>query len=327
MKALSLFSGGLDSSLASKIIQKQGIQVEGICFISPFFNAKKAEIAAHELGIPLHIIDISTDLIVLLQSPLYGFGKGANPCIDCHILMVKKAGSLMEKIGASFLISGEILGQRPKSQNRWALDIVEGKSGWKDYLLRPLTAKNLPPTLPEREGWVKRENLLGIKGRTRRVQLEMARSLGIKSFPTPAGGCLLTDPIFSKKIKHLLKGGKLSLNEIELLKLGRHFLLKEGVKLIVGRNKIENTMILKLAIEGDTCLQAVDYPGPIGLLRKRDAGDEILLLAASITARYSDAPHARTKVEYFRLPQKEKRYIEVIPVKDEKLETLRIGDR
>jgi len=327
MKALSLFSGGLDSSLAAKIIQKQGIQVEGVCFISPFLNAKKAEIAAHELGIPLHIIDISTDLIVLLQSPLYGFGKGANPCIDCHILMVKKAGSLMQEIGASFLISGEILGQRPKSQNRWALDIVEGKSGWKDYLLRPLTARNLPPTLPEREGWVKRENLLGIKGRTRRVQLEMARSLGIKSFPTPAGGCLLTDPIFSKKIKHLLKGGKLSLNEIELLKLGRHFLLKEGVKLIIGRNKTENTMILQLAIEGDTCLQVVDYPGPIGLLRKRDAGDEILFLAASITARYSDAPHVRTRVEYFGLPQKEKRYIEVTPAEDEKLETLKIGDR
>jgi len=327
MKALGLFSGGLDSSLAAKIIQKQGIDVEGVCFISPFFNAKKAEIAAHNLRIPLHIIDISTDLIVLLQSPLYGFGKGANPCIDCHILMVKKAGSLTKKIDASFLISGEILGQRPKSQNRWALDIVEEKSGWKDYLLRPLTARNLPPTLPEREGWVKRENLLGIKGRTRRIQLEMARSLEIKSFPTPAGGCLLTDPIFSKKIKHLLGGGKLSLNEIELLKLGRHFLLKKGAKLIVGRNKIENTMILQLAIEGDIYLQVVDYPGPIGLLRKMNNDDEIIFLAASITARYSDAPHARTKVEYFKLPLKEKRYIKVIPVEDEKLETLRIGDR
>lgn len=327
MKALSLFSGGLDSSLAAKIIQKQGIQIEGVCFTSPFFNAKKAEIAAHNLKIPLHVIDISTDLIVLLQSPVYGFGKGANPCIDCHILMVKKAGSLMQETGASFLISGEILGQRPKSQNRWALDIIGEKSGWKDHLLRPLTAKNLPPTLPEEEGWVKRENLLGIKGRTRRIQLEMARSLGIKNFPAPAGGCLLTDPIFSKKIKHLLGGGKLSLNEIELLKLGRHFLLKEGVKLIIGRNKTENTMILQLAIEGDICLQVVDYPGPIGLLRKSNSGDEILLLAASITARYSDAPHARTKVEYFSLPQKEKRYIEIIPIEDEKLETLRIGDR
>ncbi len=327
MKALSLFSGGLDSCLAAEIIQKQKIDVEGICFISPFFNAKKAEITADELGIPLHIIDISTDLIVLLQSPIYGFGKGANPCIDCHILMVKKAGSLMQEIGASFLISGEILGQRPKSQNRWALDIVEEKSGWKDYLLRPLTAKNLPPTLPEREGWIKRENLLGIRGRTRHVQLEMARSLGIKNFPAPAGGCLLTDPSFSRKIKHLLGGGKLSLNEIELLKLGRHFLLKEGVKLIIGRNKIENTMIFQLAIEGDICLQVIGYPGPIGLLRKSDADDQILLLAASITARYSDAPHARTKVEYLRLPQKEKRYIEVTPVEDEKLETLRIGDK
>jgi len=326
MKALSLFSGGLDSTLATKLIQKQGIDVEGVCFISPFFNAEKAQRAAHNLKIYLHIIDIGKDLLTLLKSPLYGFGKGANPCIDCHILMVKKAAVLMEKIGASFLISGEVLGERPKSQNRWALGIVGEKSGWSDYLLRPLTAKNLPPTLPEREGWIKRESLLGIKGRSRRTQLDMARTLGISDFSTPAGGCLLTDPVFSRRIKDLLATAKLELNDIELLKFGRHFRLAEGVKLIVGRNEEENRKILQLATEGDICLKVADYPGPVGLIRKID-NDDNLLLAASIITRYSDAPGERTKVEYFSLPQKDKRYVEAIPVEDEKLETLRIGDR
>lgn len=324
MKALSLFSGGLDSSLATKLIQKQGIDVEGVCFISPFFNAKKAQRAAHNLKIYLHIIDIGKDLLTLLKSPLYGFGKGANPCIDCHILMVKKAASLMQKIGASFLISGEVLGERPKSQNRWALGIVGEKSGWGDYLLRPLTAKNLPPTLPEREGWVKRESLLGIKGRSRRSQLDMARISGIRNFPAPAGGCLLTDPIFSRRIKDLLAQGGLGLNDIELLKIGRHFRLAEEAKLIVGRNEKENKKILQLATEGDICLKVADYPGPIGLLRKKD-NDDNLLLAASIITRYSDASAGKAKVEYFSLPQKDKRYMEAISAEDEKLETLRIG--
>jgi len=327
MKALSLFSGGLDSSLATRLIQEQGIQVQGICFVSPFFNAKKAKRAAHNLKICLHIMDIGEDLLLLLKSPFYGFGKGANPCIDCHILMVKKAGALMQKIGASFLISGEVLGERPKSQNRWALGIVGEKSSWGDYLLRPLTARNLPPTLPEREGWVKRESLLGIKGRGRRSQLDLARLLKIGDFPTPAGGCLLTDPVFSGRIKDLLFTDKLTLNEIELLKLGRHFRLTGGARLIVGRNEEENRKILQLAREGDICLEVANYPGPVGLLKKRDNDDNNLLLAASIITRYSDAPPGRTKVEYFSLPQKDKRHIEAIPIEDEKLEILRIGKR
>lgn len=327
MKALGLLSGGLDSTLATKLIQEQGIQVEGVCFVSPFFSAKKAKKAANYLKIHLHIIDISEDLLLLLQSPPHGFGKGANPCIDCHILMVKKAGALMKKRGASFLISGEVLGERPKSQNRWALSIVGEKSGWSDYLLRPLTAQNLPSTLPERKDWVRRENLLSIKGRSRRIQLEMARSLEISEFPTPAGGCLLTDPAFSKRIKDLLSTGRLTLNEIELLKVGRHFRLEEGVRLIVGRNKEENRRILQLAIEGDICLQVSGYPGPIGLLRGRNNDDGNLFLAASIIARYSDTPYRRAKVEYFRLPEKEKRYIEAAPAEEKKLDALRIGGR
>ncbi|MCK4419774.1 tRNA 4-thiouridine(8) synthase ThiI [Candidatus Aerophobetes bacterium] len=322
MRALSLFSGGLDSTLAVKLIQKQGIEVEGVCFTSPFFTPEKAKKAAQNLKIYLHTIDISKDLLSLLRSPPHGFGKGANPCIDCHALMVKKAGSLMQKIGASFLISGEVLGERPKSQNRWALNIVEKESGWGDYLLRPLTAKNLAPTLPEREGWVKREKLLEIKGRSRQAQLKMAKLLGIREFPTPAGGCLLTDPILSRRIKDLLVRGKLNLNEIELLKVGRHFRLGDRVKLIVGRNEEENRKILQLALAGDTCLQASDYAGPVGLLREKE--DEMLLIAASIIIRYSDAPLSGGKVEHFKLPQRKKEYLEAIPIEDEKLETLRI---
>ena len=325
MKALSLFSGGLDSTLAAKFIQKQGIEVEGVCFTSPFFTPEKAKKAAQNLKIYLHTIDTSKDLLSLLRSPPHGFGKGANPCIDCHALMVKKAGSLMQKIGASFLISGEVLGERPKSQNRWALDIVEKESGWGDYLLRPLTAKNLAPTLPEREGWVKREELLEIKGRSRQAQLKMAKLLGIREFPTPAGGCLLTDPIFSRRIKDLLVRGKLNLNEIELLKVGRHFRLGDRVKLIVGRNEEENRKILQLALAGDVCLQASDYAGPVGLLREEE--DEMLLIAASIIIRYSDAPPSGGKVEYFKLSERKKEYLEAIPIEDEKLETLRIGGR
>ncbi len=322
MKALSLFSGGLDSTLAAKFIQRQGIEVEGVCFTSPFFTPEKAKKAAQNLKIYLHTLDIGKDLLSLLRSPPHGFGKGANPCIDCHALMVKKAGSLMQKIGASFLISGEVLGERPKSQNRWALDIVKKESGWGDYLLRPLTAKNLAPTLPEREGWVKREELLEIKGRSRQAQLKMAKLLEIREFPTPAGGCLLTDPIFSRRIKDLLVRGKLNLNETELLKVGRHFRLGNRVKLIVGRNEEENRKILQLALAGDTCLQASDYAGPVGLLREKE--DEMLLIAASIIIRYSDAPSSGGKVEYFKLSERKKEYLEAIPIEDEKLETLRI---
>ena len=324
MKALSLFSGGLDSILATKLLQLQGIEMEGVCFVSPFFDGKKAARAAENLKIFLYTVDIGEDLLSLLLSPPHGFGKGANPCVDCHILMVKKAASLMQKIGANFLVSGEVLGERPKSQSRWALNVVNEESGWGDYLLRPLTAKNLSPTFPEKKGWVKRDQLLGIKGRTRVVQLRLAEFLGISNFPTPAGGCLLTDPVFSKRVKDLLARGKLNLNEIELLKIGRHFRLEKTAKLIVARNKEENRKILQLATPGDFFLEVVGFPGPVALLR----GEEHLILkAASVTSRYSDAPSTGVKVKYCQFPHAEERYVEVNRAEDEELETLRIGGR
>jgi hypothetical protein len=322
LKALSLFSGGLDSILATKLLQLQGIEMEGVCFISPFFGGKRAAIAAENLKIPLHTIDIGEYLLPLLLSPPHGFGKGANPCIDCHILMVKKAASLIPKIGAHFLVSGEVLGERPKSQSRWALNVVNEGSGWGDYLLRPLTAKNLSPTFPEKRGWVKRDQLLGIKGRSRRIQLSMAESLGISDFPTPAGGCLLTDPVFSKRVKDLLARGKLNLNEIELLKIGRHFRLEKTAKLVVARNKEENRKILQLATPGDFFLEVVNFPGPVALLRGEP---HLILKAASVTSRYSDAPLTRTKVKYYQFPHTEERHVEVNRAEDKELEALRIG--
>jgi len=325
MKALSLFSGGLDSILATKLIQREGIKVEGIYFTSTFinFNTEKVKASAQNLNIYLHTIDITEKLLTLVKFPIYGFGKGANPCIDCHILMVKEAGSLMKKIGGSFLISGEVLGERPKSQNRWALNIIDEKSGWGDYLLRPLTAKNLPLTLPEKRGWVKKENLLDIKGRGRNPQLKLAKEMGVKDFPTPAGGCLLTDPIFSRRIKGLLKQGNLNLREVEFLKLGRHFRIEDDTMIIVGRNKKENQKIREFAIPGDFCFQVIGFPGPLTLL-KGEKEEKILRKAASITIRYSDAPPLRkTKVEYYEIPSGKKKYLVTTSIEDEELEKMR----
>ncbi|MEA1964561.1 MAG: tRNA 4-thiouridine(8) synthase ThiI [Candidatus Aerophobetes bacterium] len=320
-KALSLFSGGLDSNLSTRFIQKQGIEVEGVCFTSPFFNAEKAEESAQELNIPLWTVDITRDIFCLLKFPPHGFGKGANPCIDCHLLMIKKAGSLMKEREASFLITGEVLGERPKSQNRAALNMIGKESGYGDYLLRPLTAKNLSPTLPEREGWVKRELLLGIKGRGRTTQLKLAQELNIKQYSSPAGGCLLTDPIFSRRIKNLLTRGRLSINEVELLKVGRHFCLGESTKLIVGRDEEENKKILQLALEGDLCFRVVGFPGPAGLLRGEEG--EVIFKAASIIGRYSDSPLNKTTVEYYRVPEGRKISISALSIDNEELETLR----
>ncbi len=323
MRALVLLSGGLDSLLATRLIQNQGIKVKGICFSSPFFSAEKAKKASKQLSITCKVVDIGKELIPLISSPPHGFGKGANPCIDCHILMVKKAGPLMQSEKASFLVTGEVLGERPKSQSRWALAIVAKESGWGEYLLRPLTAKNLSPTLPEQKGWIDREKLLGIKGRSRQVQLKLAEKFGFKDFPTPAGGCLLTDPNFSRRVKYILSYHKLTPGEVELLKVGRHFCLNHTSRVIIGRNRTENEKLITLASQGDIFLQVMDFPGPIALL-KGSIEEEFILKAASLTARYSDAPGGLIKVQYYQIPQKEKRWVQVNPMEESLVEKLRI---
>ncbi len=284
-KALALFSGGLDSILAVKLIQSQGIDVEAVVFISPFFNEKNAEQSAKMLGIKLYKIDITDKIIEVLKNPKYGFGKNLNPCIDCHLLMIKEAAKLMKKINAEFLITGEVVGERPKSQNYKALKIIEEQSGIKGKLLRPLSAKRLAPTEIEKKGIVAREKLLDIAGKNRKIQFKLAEKMGIKDFPTPAGGCLLTVQEFSNRLRISLKTGKLQPSEIDILKYGRHFLTENETKIIVGRNESENTKLLQLADNLHYILELKDSPGPLTVLQSSEPQENEILQSASLTAR------------------------------------------
>ena len=289
MKALSLFSGGLDSILAVKLIEEQGVDVMGIFFESSFFSSEKAGQSAYYIGLPLQVIDITDRFLPIVLSPRHGYGKGLNPCIDCHKLMFKIAGEMLKDEGANFIISGEVLGQRPMSQNLKSLSLISHNSGLKDLILRPLSAKRLPETLPEKKGWVMREKLLGLSGRSRKPQIELAKKLGIKEYPAPAGGCLLTDVVFSRRLRDLmLCDPNFSRRDIELLKWGRHFRINEAGKIIVGRDQRENEMMTSLIESGDTVLTVESFPGPTVLVTGELSPGEIELVA-SITVSYSDA--------------------------------------
>ncbi|OQY41124.1 tRNA 4-thiouridine(8) synthase ThiI [Candidatus Atribacteria bacterium 4572_76] len=269
IKAVALFSGGLDSILAVKLIREQGIEVKGINFKTPFFGLNEAFAIAKDLNINLEIIDITEELLKILKKPKYGLGKNMNPCIDCHALMFKKAGEYMNKIGASFILSGEVLGERPMSQNRNSLNIIERESGFKGRILRPLSALLLAETIPEKEGLVDRNKLLDISGRSRKRQMELAAKMGIKDYPSPAGGCKLTEPAFSKRLRDLFfTQESFSIEEIELLKLGRHFRLSKDIKLVVGRNKEENEQLQNFFQEGDFLFKAKNLKGPVSLLKR-----------------------------------------------------------
>jgi tRNA-specific 2-thiouridylase len=290
MKALALFSGGLDSILAVKLIQEQGIEVIGICFESPFFSAQKACQSAQEIGLPLKIIDITDRLIPIVRSPRHGHGRGLNPCIDCHALMVRVAGEMIEGEGAGFIISGEVVGQRPMSQNVQSLSIVSRESGFEDLILRPLSAKRLPETLAERKGWVDREGLLGLSGRSRKPQMELAKKYGVGKYPSPAGGCLLTERVFSRRLGDLVsEDQRFSIRDIELLKWGRHFRISETVKVVVGRNQKENERIASLVEKGDTVFTVASFPGPF-VLAIGDLSPGEPEIVAAITVSYSDSP-------------------------------------
>lgn len=303
MKALSLFSGGLDSQLAVALIQKQNIEVIAINFITPFFGLKESTVkAAENLGVELLTVDLGKGYIEeVLKKPKYGYGKNMNPCIDCHAFMFKKAGDMMSELNASFIISGEVLGQRPMSQNKTALHIVEKLSGYKGYIVRPLSAKLLPPTIPEEKGWINRAELEDISGRSRNRQKELAEKLGVKEYPSPAGGCLLTETNFSRRLKKLLElNPDASPEEMSILRVGRHFYIDEKL-LVIGRNRTENEIIEKIALPVDKFIKVTDRPGPLAIFRSfgDNFSNEQLIYAASILARYSDAkeePEANIKV-------------------------------
>jgi tRNA U34 2-thiouridine synthase MnmA/TrmU len=289
MKALCVFSGGLDSMLASQIIRAQGIDVLGLFFETPFFSSHRARRSAEALQLPFKVVDLTEPHLEVVKHPAHGYGGNMNPCIDCHALMLRKAGQMLEEEGAAFVITGEVLGQRPMSQNLKALSIVAAQSGFPRLILRPLSAKLLQITLPEERGWVQRDLLLNFSGRSRKPQMELARKLNITDYPSPAGGCLLTDPIFSKRLKDLLsKETNFKIREIELMKVGRHFRLGPHTRLVVGRNKGENETIASFAGPEDLLLFAQSAPGPT-VLAVGPFTQEIELLAARITASYSDA--------------------------------------
>ncbi len=289
MKALCVFSGGLDSLLASEIIRAQGVEVLALFFETPFFSSARARKSAAAVNLPIKIIDITDRHLSMLQDPKHGFGAYMNPCIDCHALMIRITGEMLQEEGASFAITGEVVGQRPMSQNIKALSMVECESGLQGLLLRPLSAKRLRPTIPEERGWVQREKLMGFSGRSRKPQMELAEKLHIKEYPSPAGGCLLTDEVFSRRLKDLFSARpEFEVREIELLKVGRHFRLGPNTKLVVGRNKKENQTIQTLWKDSDLLLNTMSVPGPTVLV-SGDVSPELTDLAASVTVSYSDA--------------------------------------
>jgi len=290
VKALSVFSGGLDSILSVLIIRQQGIGVEGVYFETPFFTSERARESAKKIGIPLRIIDITDEMLSIIKNPRFGYGACLNPCLDCRLLMIKKAAEIMKREGFDFIFTGEVIGQRPMSQTKRALLKIKELCGCGDYLLLPLSARHLPLTLPEREGKVDRNRLLGIHGRSRKEQMRLAEAFGIDSYPSPAGGCLLTDKAFSGRLMDLLIHQKeIKKRDILLLKLGRHFRINPLTKVILGRNRRENEDISSLITPEDSYLNVLEYPGPLVLI-PYGGDDEGRRKAAILAASYSDAP-------------------------------------
>ena len=305
-KVVALLSGGLDSQLAVRMMQRQGFEVSAVAIKTPFcdFDCGRGcgfEIRgrAEELGVDLKTVYLGDEYIEMLKSPKHGFGAGMNPCIDCRAMMFEAAKKRMDEIGAEFVISGEVLGQRPMSQHAPALRTIERDSELDGKIVRPLSAALLPKTDPERDGLIRREDLGMIRGRSRKKQLAMAAEYGIVDPPNAGGGCLLTDPAFGRRAKDLFSHvGDPTINDIDLLKVGRHFRLDDETKLVVGRNRDENAVIRSLSLQADALLEVRGHMGPTSLLRVggsadgRDAGGSAgnAALAASITARYSDAP-------------------------------------
>jgi tRNA(Ile)-lysidine synthase TilS/MesJ len=310
IKAIGLLSGGLDSSIAVRLMQKQDVEIKAINFYTGFcttdfrrqVNRKKAKgkvyyneslKSAASLGVEIEYIDISATYIQdVLMKPKYGFGSAINPCLDCRSYMLRRAKQIMEQEGAQFVFTGEVLGQRPMSQHKKALGIVAKESGLDGLLVRPLSAKLLPPTVPEINGWLDREKLGSISGRSRREQYRMAEEMGVTEYSQPAGGCCsLADKNYALRMRDLLdhlENGKIpGLDDVILLKVGRHFRPTPNLKIVVGRDEVENKFLERYGNQGRAMLYSLDVMGPITILEGSLSENEIQI-AADITARYSD---------------------------------------
>lgn len=291
MKALALLSGGLDSILATKLILDQGIEVVAVNFNLPFVAEKEdyAGEVAKRFGIPLVRVEAGEEYLDMVRNPKYGYGSGMNPCIDCHIYMLREAKRIAKEVSAEFIFTGDVLGERPMSQHRKALELEEKEAGLEKMILRPLSAKLLPETIPEREGWIDRSKLLDIKGRSRKPQIALAKEFGMQdAYPSPAGGCLLTYKEFASKARDLFEHKeKVTKRDVSLLKIGRHFRVAAS-KIIVGRNEEENKLLMDLKNPEDYVFEVPGYGSPITIL-EGEKSKEAIELAAKLTARYSDA--------------------------------------
>ena len=306
IKAIGLLSGGLDSTLAVKLMIDQDVDVTVLNFVTPFCTCTRkgceheATRVAKLFGLSLKTISGGRDYIDMIKSPKYGYGKNMNPCIDCRIFMFRKAKQFMEGSGALFIFTGEVLGQRPMSQYKKALKIIEMESDLENLVVRPLSSKLLKPTIPEEKGWIDREKLLAIQGRRRLPQMELADKLGIKDYPCPAGGCRLTDSTFAKRLRESFDYSEDSIKDIQLLKYGRHFRLDNGTKVVVGRNEEENKILLRFFSKDDIMMEVIGVGSPIVLL-KRSRHKEDIKKAAALCIRYSDlddAADADLKIKY-----------------------------
>lgn len=294
-KAIALMSGGLDSNLAVRIVHDLGIEIVGVHFTGPFCLCNRgaggcihyAKKVAGEIGLRFSTVGLGIEYLDIVVHPKHGRGSGMNPCLDCRILMLRKAREMMEAEGASFILTGEVLGQRPMSQLRNKLQIIQREAELEGLILRPLSARHLPPTIPEKEGWVPRETLLNIRGRRRRTQMDLAEMLQIGDYPCPAGGCLLTDKHFAARLhEHIEHAGELKMSDIPLLKVGRHFRLPSGAKLIVGRDQAENEQIERLADSAAPILFPEFTQGPTAVLLSGSPTDADRTAAAEIVVAY-----------------------------------------
>lgn len=296
-KAVALLSGGLDSTLAVKMMLDMGIEVEALNFTSPFCTCtgknagckSEAVRVAQEFNIPIKVVHKGLDYLEIVRNPLHGYGKGVNPCVDCRIYLLRKAKEYMQESGADFIITGEVLGQRPMSQRRDTLRVIERESGLEGLLLRPLSAQHFEPTIPEKEGWVDRSKLLAIKGRSRKDLFSLADELDVANYPCPAGGCLLTELSFVPKIKDIFEySAELNLRDFRLLKIGRHFRIGKESKVIIGRNESDNNLLEAARQPEEAAITWLDGNTPVGIVVGAQ-GDALNNLAARILLRYTRA--------------------------------------
>lgn len=329
MKALALFSGGLDSLLAVKLIQETGVEVEAVYFLQPFLDEEAEKRLLRELqdlidqvGAVLHPVRLGEDYLRMLAAPKHGYGKAFNPCLDCHIFFLRQAGEMMNEKGASFLVTGEVVGQRPKSQYRGAFPVIDREAGLEGLIVRPLSARLLPPTIPEIKGWISLDHCPSIQGRQRKIQLQLAKKYSLK-YQAPAGGCQLTNVEYGRKVSDLLRHEeRLEVESMRLLSIGRHFRISPDFKGIIGRNQTENQKLLRYFYRQRhhaelSILKIQRVPGPLAIGYGKPSTDNLKNLAL-LTARYSDLAEGENAEVKILLggPRHRRCAIDVITIKD-----------